>query len=78
VAYGSLNVQVVRLHLSEALESASLALDDRPVAATFSKSDEAVVAVLDEAVTLLAGQTLTVTLIYAAHTLNAEEQHASV
>ena len=78
VAYGSLDVRVVRLHLSEALESASLALDDRPVAATFSQSDEAVVAALDEAATLLAGQTLSVTLIYAAHTLNAEEQHAGV
>ena len=71
-------MRVVRLHLSQALESASLALDDRPVAATFSKSDEAVVAVLDEATTLLAGQTLSVTLIYAAHTLNAEGQHAGI
>ena len=58
VAYGSLNVRVVRLHLSEALESAGLALD--------------------EALTLVAGQTLKVTLIYTAHTRNAEGQHAGV
>ena len=71
VAYGSLNMGVVRLHLSEAL-------DDRPVAATFSKFDEAVVAALDEALTLVVGQTLRVTLIYTAHTRNPEGQHAGV
>ena len=51
VAYGSLNMRVVRLYLHEAL---------------------------DVALTLVAGQTLRVTLIYTAHTRNAEGQHAGV
>jgi len=51
VAYGSLNMRVVRLYLHEAL---------------------------DVALTLVAGQTLRVTLIYTAHTRNPEGQHAGV
>jgi hypothetical protein len=40
--------------------------------------EEALVASLDEGLTLAAGRTLRVTLVYTTHTRNAEGQHAGV